>query len=93
MYLRCLIAKSIQHFQNYRKDILLDAWVVGVVSEPVLLAIAGAEDIVSSHVDTNDGGGSNPAKIHWMDGEITCLDTVDERNPDEICIESTCRAL
>lgn len=93
MYLRCLHAKSAQHFQDCRKDISLDTWVVRVVSEPVLLAVTSAEDVVTSHVDTNDGGGSNPAKIHWMNGEVTCLDTVDERNPGEICTESICCAL
>lgn len=93
MYLRCLPAKSAQHYQDCRNDILLDAWVIRVVSEPVLLTVASAEDVVSGHVDTNDGGGSDPAKIHWMNGEVTCLDTVDERDPGEICTESICRAL
>ena len=63
---------------------MLDARVVGVGAEAVLLVVDGTEDVVADTLDCKDGDDALEAKIDRVDGEVTGLETVCEGNPDQV---------
>jgi len=63
---------------------VLDAGVVGVGAESVLLVVGAAEDGVSDSGNTHDKRHSSPSQLKWEDGEIAALDTVQVGDPDHV---------
>jgi hypothetical protein len=63
---------------------VLYAGVLGVCAESVLLVVDGAEDVVSNGLNCQDCDNAAEAEVDRIHGQITCLDTVCEGNPDQI---------
>jgi len=63
---------------------MCDLGVIGVGAEIILLAVAGAEDIVAGELNRNNGANTGPAKLNWVNGEVAGLDAVGEWQPGKI---------
>jgi hypothetical protein len=63
---------------------VLDAGVLGVGAEAVLLVVDGAEDVVPDTLHSQHTSDTGKTEIDGVDGEIACLDRVGEGYPDEV---------
>ena len=63
---------------------MLNRWILRILAESSLLAVACTEDVVAGSLDCENHEDVEGPKIDRVDGEILGWQAVDEWNPDQI---------